>query len=210
MRNAARQFHLHTEWPEAICVYMQGLNTPGQLTDPEGKRPGWQKSAGDQKDRDLKFFDAVLASLKAEYKVDAQRIHSTGHSNGGGFTYLLWEHRSDVFASMAPSGSAAIKSRNNLPPKPVFHIAGTNDPLVKFAWQKITIEALKSRHQCGPEQPWKDTAKICPSPIHAPVITLLTDKGHRFPPEAPALIARFFREYPKRPDSKSSTDAAPK
>ena len=209
MRNAARQFHLHSEWPEAICVYMQGLNTPGQLTDPEGKRPGWQKTAGDQQDRDLKFFDAVLASLKAEYKIDEQRIHSTGHSNGGGFTYLLWEHRADVFASMAPSGSAAVKSRSKLPPKPVFHIAGTNDPLVKFAWQKITIEALKTRHQCGTEQPWKDAATICPSPIHAPVITLLTDKGHRFPPEAPALIAHFFREYPKRPDSKPSTDAPP-
>ena len=66
MNNAARMFGYHTLWPEAIVVYMQGLNTPGRLTDPEGKRPGWQKDAGDQGDRDLRFFDAVLASLQQD------------------------------------------------------------------------------------------------------------------------------------------------
>ena len=35
-------------WPEAIVVYMQGLNTPGVIGDREGKKSGWQKSTGDQ------------------------------------------------------------------------------------------------------------------------------------------------------------------
>src|SRR5438034_8032471 len=86
MVNAARSFGIHTLWPEAIVVYLQGLNTPGRLTDPEGKLPGWQSTIGDQNDRDLKFFDAVLASLKSDYKVDERQVYSTGHSNGGGFT----------------------------------------------------------------------------------------------------------------------------
>src|SRR5262245_38937988 len=64
IRNVVRSFHIHTLWPEAIVIYPQGLNTPGRLTDPEGKLPGWQPNVGDQGDRDLKFFDAVLASLK--------------------------------------------------------------------------------------------------------------------------------------------------
>ena len=42
MQRAAVMFHYHDLWPEAIVVYMQGLNTPGRLTDPEGKLPGWQ------------------------------------------------------------------------------------------------------------------------------------------------------------------------
>src|SRR5688572_1842385 len=46
MRNSARTFRYHTIWPEAIVVYLQGLNTPGRLTDPEGKKPGWQHSVG--------------------------------------------------------------------------------------------------------------------------------------------------------------------
>jgi polyhydroxybutyrate depolymerase len=68
--------------------------TPGKLTDPEGKKSGWQSGPcdqkdRDQKDRDLSFFDAVLASMKKDYPIDEQRVFSTGHSNGGAFTYLL-------------------------------------------------------------------------------------------------------------------------
>ena len=37
MQNAARSFKLHELWPEAVVIYLQGLPTPGQLTDPEGK-----------------------------------------------------------------------------------------------------------------------------------------------------------------------------
>ena len=84
-RHAAKSFAMHTHWPEAISVYPQGLNTPGRLTDPEGKKPGWQSGPGAMGDRDLKFFDAMLTKLKAEHQVDAKRIFSTGHSNGGGF-----------------------------------------------------------------------------------------------------------------------------
>ena len=76
MQNAARMFSFHTRWPEAIVVYMQGLNTPGRLTDPEGQKPGWQSGVGDQGDRDLKFFDTVLASLKQDYRVDTKRIYA--------------------------------------------------------------------------------------------------------------------------------------
>src|SRR5947209_2089201 len=58
MATAARSFRLHEEWPEAVVVYLQGLPSPGK-NDPEGKKAGWQKAAGELEDRDLKFFDAV-------------------------------------------------------------------------------------------------------------------------------------------------------
>src|SRR2546425_1084654 len=101
MRNAARSFGYHALWPEAIVVYLQGLNTPGRLTDPDGKKPGWQSGIGDQGDRDLEFFDTVLASLQREARVDDERIYATGHSNGGSFTYLLWAARGERFAAFA-------------------------------------------------------------------------------------------------------------
>jgi polyhydroxybutyrate depolymerase len=41
MRNVARSFRIHELWPEAAVVYMQGLPTPGRLTDPEGKERRW-------------------------------------------------------------------------------------------------------------------------------------------------------------------------
>ena len=71
---AARSFSMHKAWPDAVCVYMQGLPTVGQLTDPEGRRPGWQKTEGDQGDRDLKFFDATLQAVQTACKIDPARI----------------------------------------------------------------------------------------------------------------------------------------
>jgi polyhydroxybutyrate depolymerase len=207
-RNAARTFRYHVHWPEAICVYMQGLNTPGQLTDPEGKKPGWQKSAGDQGDRDLKFFDEVLKSLKTEYQIDEQRIYSTGHSNGGGFTYLLWSERGDVFAAMAPSGSAALRLQKALKPKPMLHVAGDNDPLVKYQWQTLMINNVKKINQCEDGKPWHGGATLFESKIGAPVVTFVTQQGHKFPQEAPSLIVRFFKEHKRDSESASELPSA--
>lgn len=198
MNNAARMFGYHQLWPQALVVYMQGLNTPGRLTDPEGKRPGWQRSAGDQGDRDLKFFDAVFASLKHDYRVDPRRIFATGHSNGGGFTYLLWATRGDRFAAMAPSAAVAAKTFGQLQPKPVLHLAGEHDALVKFEWQRWTMDALRKLNECGEGQPWEKWCTLYPSKIGAPVVTLIHPGTHTFPPEAPAIIVKFFQQHAKR------------
>jgi polyhydroxybutyrate depolymerase len=196
-RNAARSFGIHRQWPEAIAVYPQGLNTPGRRTDPEGKKPGWQHGAGAQGDRDLKFFDAMLARLRQDYKVDQKRIYSTGHSNGGGFTYLLWAERGSVFAAVAPSGSAAIRSLPKLKPKPCLHIAGEKDPLVKFSWQKATMDAVRKLNGCeGDGQEWAKDSKLYPSKSGTPLVTFIHPGGHGFPAEAPPLIVRFFKEHP--------------
>ena len=196
-RNAARSFALDRHWPEAISVYMQGLNTPGQLTDPEGRRPGWQSRPGDQGDRDLRFFDAILARLRADYQVDARRIYATGHSNGGGFTYLLWAERGEVCAAVAPSAAAALRQSAKFKPKPVMHLAGENDPLVKFAWQKLTMEALRKLNGCDPEgEPWDKLCTIYPSKIGTPLVTFIHPGGHQFRRDAPPLIVKFFKQHP--------------
>jgi polyhydroxybutyrate depolymerase len=198
MRNAARTFSYHTQWPEAIVVYMQGLNTPGLLTDPEGKKPGWQNAVGKQDDRDLKFFDAVLASLKQDFKVDDRRIYSTGHSNGGGFTYLLWAARPDVFAAMAPSSAAAARLLKDLIPKPVLHVAGEKDPLVKFEWQKATMDELRKLNGCDVNgTAWEKWCTLYPSKTGTPVVTFIHPGDHAFAKEAPPVIVKFFKEHAK-------------
>jgi polyhydroxybutyrate depolymerase len=198
MRNAARQFGYHALWPEAIVVYMQGLNTPGRLTDPEGKRPGWQHGSGEQNDRDLRFFDAVLASLKSENKIDERRIYSTGHSNGGGFTYLLWAARPDVFAAVAPSSAAAARAMNDLKPKPVLHVAGEKDPLVKYEWQKRTMDSLRKLNGCDESgTAWDKWCTLYPSKAGTPVVTFIHPGDHAFSREAPPVIVKFFKEHVK-------------
>ena len=189
MRRAAAMFDYHHVWPEAIVVYMQGLNTPGRLTDPEGKRPGWQNVPGGQGDRDLKFFDAVLASLKADYKVDESRIYATGHSNGGGFTYLLWRTRGDIFAAVAPSaasgpGAEWAKRLADLKPKPVLHLAGEKDQLVKYEWQQATMEALRKLNGCE-----RDRQGVGPV-VHALSFEDGHSRHHSDPSRRPQLPAR--------------------
>lgn len=195
-RNVVRSFAIQRHWPEAISVYMQGLNTPGRLTDTEGKRSGWQARLGDQQDRDLKFFDVVLARLKQEYQADGKRVFATGHSNGGAFTYLLWAERGEVFAAVAPSSAAAAQSLPKLKPKPAMHLAGEKDPLVKFEWQKRTIETVRKLNGCEAEgKPWAKYCTLYPSKTGTPVVTFTHPGGHTLPASAPALFVRFFKEY---------------
>jgi polyhydroxybutyrate depolymerase len=198
MASAARSFQIHKHWPEAIVVYMQGLPTPGKF-DPDGKRPGWQHAAGDQGDRDLKFFDAVLASLREKRKVDDRRIYATGHSNGGGFTYLLWANRSEVFAAYAPSAAGA-GGLKDFKPAPVMHIAGQKDTTVPFENQKRVMEAVRKLNGCTEQG--KDWAKGCTlysSDKGAPFVSFIHPGDHKYAEEAPALIVKFFKEQARKP-----------
>jgi len=196
MRASARKFDCHTLWPEALVVYPQGVPTPGRLTDPEGRKTGWQSAAGDHGDRDLKFFDAILAALRQEFRVDDRRVCVTGHSNGGGFTYLLWSTRGEQLAAVAPC-AAVFREARTLAPKPVLHLAGEKDPLVKYAWQQAMIEAVKKINQCGAGQPWGEFCTRYPSAVNAPVVTYIHLGGHEIPAGTPAVIVRFFREQAK-------------
>ncbi len=208
-RQAALSFHMHKEWPEAIVVYMDGLPTPGQLTDPEGKKNGWQGRQGLQGDRDLKFFDAVLETLKKDHKVDEKRIYSMGHSNGGGFTYLLWKMRGDVFAAFAPSGAFSIQVKS-FAAKPAMHIAGRNDELVKFSHQERMIEAVKKVNGCDEKgTEWAKDCTLFTSKGGTPLVTMLYDGSHKYPQEAPSLIVKFFKEQVKaeqKKDANADTD----
>ena len=203
-RQVGRSFRIHTLWPEAIVICPQGVPTPGRLTDPEGKRNGWQHAAGEQDDRDLRFFDAMLATLKKDHNIDDSRIYSTGHSNGGAFTYLLWAERPDVLAAVAPSSAGAGNKHRKLTPKPCLHVAGTTDPLVLFAWQDVTMKFVRRLNGCETEGTrWAKDATLYESKSGTPFVSVVHPGGHKFLAEASPLIVRFFKEH-----SRSKTDAA--
>ncbi|HEX4148089.1 MAG TPA: PHB depolymerase family esterase [Pirellulales bacterium] len=204
--NSAKSFGIQLLWPEAIVVYPQGVPTPGRLTDPEGKRNGWQHAVGDQEDRDLKFFDALLAKLKADDRIDNQRIYSMGHSNGGAFTLLLWANRGEVFAAVGPSGASMSRSMK-FKPLPVIELAGENDSLVKYAWQQATMEAIKKINGC--EQAGKPAGEFCteyPSPSGTPFVSYIHPGGHKYPPEASKAFVEFFKAHAKPAASGGSSE----
>jgi polyhydroxybutyrate depolymerase len=185
-------------WPEAIIVSPQGLNTPGQLTDPKGELPGWQSGAGNMNDRDLLFFDAMLKTFREEYKIDDKRIYATGHSNGGGFTYLLMETRSEVLAAAAPSAASAVRSLSRIKPKPMIHIIGEKDPLVRPEWQEATIMGMLNVNNCSNKGiPYATDATLYASDTGNPVVIYKHKGGHVFPQEAVGVVIQFFKSMVK-------------
>ncbi len=194
MQSIARSYQVPEAWPGAIVVVPQGVNTPGRLTDPQGNKTGWQTSPGDHADRDLRFVDAILESLRQEYQIDERRIYATGHSNGAGFCYLLWATRNDVFAAFGPSaGMIAPSIRNLIRPKAAIIIAGDQDPLVKIKGQRAMIAAIAQINRCK-QQPVADgLLQIYDCESSTPLQTFVHPGGHRFEPAAVPAIFEFFK-----------------
>jgi|GEM_PF-234286 len=189
----ASQWGLHGHWPQAIVVYPQGLDTPSVL-DPKGRKPGWQRLAGDQGDRDVRFTDAMLATMRQKFKVDDRRVFATGFSNGAFFTLLLWIERRDTFAAFAIVAGALDASQHLTMAKPVLHIGGKKDPLVTPAKFEPTIAAerqvdgaLGQGQSCG-----ADCTRYIGS--KAEVRTLIHAGGHIYPPTAAESTIAFFKQ----------------
>jgi polyhydroxybutyrate depolymerase len=175
MRSAAQRMHFHETWPEAIVVYPQGLPTPS-IVDPQGVRSGWQRDPGQLGDRDLKFFDAVLATLRSRYKVDDQRIYAAGFSNGAIFSFLLWGERGKTLAAIGICAGVLPPTVHVTTPRPVIHIAGKADQTAPFSMQQQTMQA---------EREIDGTA--------TPVVNITHAGGHVYPPWATDEIVRFFK-----------------
>src|SRR5262245_19718790 len=196
---AARQFAMNREWPEAISVAMQALPTPGRFIDFEGKESGWQLRQGHMGDRDLKFFDALLARLKQDYQVDEKRVYALGLSSGGYFTFLLWAARAEVLTAVAPAASEAADMLPALKPKPVLFVAGEKDQRVKYEWMRTTMDAVRKLNGCAAEgSPWGEHCTLFPSESSTPVVEFIHPGGHEYPKGANAAVVRFFKEHPKK------------
>ncbi|MCC6404073.1 MAG: esterase [Fimbriimonadaceae bacterium] len=190
MRQAARSFHMQSEMPEAVVVYMQGLPTKG-LNDPDGTRNGWQQNSGQYEDRDLKFFDAVFEKVVGEYGVDKTKVYSMGHSNGGRFSYLLWKERPKLFTAFGPSGSPSFLE--GLPARPFIHFAGEKDPLVPFLGQRLSCQRQMKINGCETAPSYtKGYLKFYKGKDGNDAATYFHPGGHEYPKDAPRLIAEFF------------------
>jgi polyhydroxybutyrate depolymerase len=195
MRQAQRSFGIERLWKEAVVVYPQGLPTKG-MTDPEGKKNGWQKNKGDYGDRDLAFFDAMLQSLKVKGNIDSAHVFVTGHSNGGRMTYLLWAERHSTLAGVAPSGSPAIAMVDQLKPLPAFIVAGEKDQLIPFRSQKLTIDGIRKQMRIEPGKAKVDGYTTVEQGSGSLELgTYIYPGGHTLPKGAVAAIVQFFKRH---------------
>lgn len=198
MRTAAHFMALQNVWPEAIVVYPEGLPTVTSV-DPQGLKPGWQAAPGENKDRDLKLVDAIIARLREKYSIDNRRIYATGFSNGGKFCYLLWAQRPDVFAAFGICAGVVRGPVHLTVPKPLLHIAGERDEVAPFQVQQETIAMARQTNGCSEErQSCGEGCTLYPSSKNAPVEVIIHNGGHIYPPTAPGLIVRFFKQHSGR------------
>ena len=179
--------NVHAAWPEAIVVYFQGLERRRGLL-------GWQVEPGADGDRDLRLVDVALRSLREAYRIDDDRIYATGYSNGGMFTYLLWAERPDVFAAYAPVAARLRASVRPRQPKPVLHVAGTRDQVVRFADQEAAIEVAREVNGVDAATTCGVGCTLYGAGTASPVMTWIHAGAHVYPRGTSERIAAFFRE----------------
>ncbi|MEO6391820.1 MAG: esterase [Pyrinomonadaceae bacterium] len=198
MQGTSQLMHLQDYWKEAVVVYPQGLKspTPG---DPSAQRSGFQFSPGENNDRDLHFFDALLAKLKLSYAIDDDRVYSTGFSNGAIFSYLLWAERGRTFAAFALVSGFIAPGVTLSTPRPAEIIGGSNDHVADFPKQQQAMQTVRELDQatgngqtCGP---------IClryTSASQDPVVTRIHSGGHVYPPWAADAVVEFLKLHKRQ------------
>jgi len=166
------------EWPEAIVVYPQGL--PRQLGPTAGDlQPAWQRTAGDLEDRDLAFFDAMLAWLHSNQCVDETRVYAMGYSNGAMFSHLLACERAGAVAGLAVA--AGRLPCRPLQVRPVIFSHGTRDSSIGYQQGIAAVQTWVQQNGCSapPEigTPGCSRAQACAG---APVVLCTHAGGHEY------------------------------
>jgi poly(3-hydroxybutyrate) depolymerase len=96
--------------------------------------------APDKVQSDLAFFDALLAKLSADYRIDPERVNVLGMSNGGYFAHLVGKERSKTVAAAAShSGPLGLQTLLGVRAErkfPVLIIHGDQDRLLPVDWAR--------------------------------------------------------------------------
>jgi polyhydroxybutyrate depolymerase len=84
--------------------------------------------------KDLAFFDALLKNLKADYKIDSDRVYVTGMSNGGYMAHFVGKERCKEIAAVAShSGALGLQTLLGINAErkfPVMIIHGDKDAII--------------------------------------------------------------------------------
>jgi len=110
------------------------LCAPNGTIDGQGNR-FWDAFGAGVVD-DLGFITALIDHISTQYSIDANRVYSTGMSNGGFMSYDLACFRSERFAAIASVTGTMTLARlaqcNATHPTPVMQIHGTADGTVQY------------------------------------------------------------------------------
>jgi poly(3-hydroxybutyrate) depolymerase len=127
---------------EAVLVYMQSLREPL-----DAEMSGWESAA--ERDDNAKFFELVLAELKANYCVDERRIFAAGTSSGASFSNLLGCRYGDQLRALAPVAGALPESQGCKGAPAAILIHGIDDPQVPITAGEAARLQQVARAKCS-------------------------------------------------------------
>ena len=106
------------------------------VVHPNGIDNRWTVNASNNPDID--FVEALLDQLEINYKIEPNRIYSTGMSNGGNFSFTLACGLNNKIAAIASVTGLMLKIAigDCIPTRPlaILHIHGTEDPIANYAF----------------------------------------------------------------------------
>ena len=162
-------------WPGAIMVYPEGASRPGA-----GYQPSWQGRAGELGDRDLVFFDTLIAWLKEHHCIDERRLFAFGYSNGASFAGLLACERADRISGLALASGRLPCAPSAAKPVAITH--GLNDSTAPYAEGVRLATAWAKQNGC--KAPPKVGAPGCAEATGCgtvtPVLMCTSPGGHEY------------------------------
>ena len=129
-------FHGIGDSPDSMATYSQLDRLASEhgflLVYPTGLNAMWAAIDVDPEtlddNRDVRFFDGILAHIAARHAIDRKRIYLMGMSNGASFVQLLANARpADVAAVVACSGPRPRTLNDARRPFPILLIVGAAD-----------------------------------------------------------------------------------
>ena len=191
----AANSRLHVVWPEATVVYPLGLTKWSKRW--EKLVPAWQVAPGVDGDRDVRFIDALLAGLGAQYHIDHRRVYAAGSSNGAMFCYVLLATRPEKFAAFACVAGAVDFLATVTTPRPILLIHGIADLTVPFEKGMAIRDQLRKLNGCGADKAeWRPGCfSYQPCATGQPVLWRQHLLGHLWPSDSARLIVPFFQEH---------------
>ena len=101
----------------------------------------------DKVTNDLAFFDELLKTLQAKYKIDPDRVYVLGMSNGGYFAHLVGKERSKAVAAvMSHSGPLGLQTLGGVKADrkfPVMIVHGDKDRLLSVEFARENRDKYK-------------------------------------------------------------------
>ena len=185
-RYMASRVPVSSSWRDAIVVYPNGTPRPGS-----GPGFAWQGRAGDIEDRDLRFFDAMLAWLATNGCIDERRVFVLGYSNGAGLAYLIACERSDRIAAVAIVSGRMGCAPNRAKPAIISH--GVADATIGYAQAVEAAGMWAAKNACqGPPAPARSAGCVAASGCAAPVTLCTHPGGHEYDASFTPTAVEFF------------------